>query len=147
MKQIAFKLAGFVFYFYFCLKSQSYLHEADCLYHGRLYVFCTDVECLSYSGYTIERGAEYGKSNDYRDTCTGRVCGCQFPKSVCYKTKGDYSHLVPVLMDDSRTQILSYRIRVIFLLEENSAADSSERWLLVGQQGNRSECRFPFLYL
>lgn len=39
MKQIAFKLAGFVFYFYFCLKSQSYLHEADCLYHGRLYVF------------------------------------------------------------------------------------------------------------
>jgi len=30
------------------------------------------------------------------------------PRVFVYKTKGDYSHLVPVLMDDSRTQILSY---------------------------------------
>lgn len=121
MKQIAFKLAGFVFYFYFCLKSQSYLHEADCLYHGRLYVFCTDVECLSYSGYTIERGAEYGKSNDYRDTRMGGSAAVSSPRVFVYKTKGDYSHLVPVLMDDSRTQILSYPHPRDLLLEENSA--------------------------
>lgn len=30
------------------------------------------------------------------------------PKVFVYKTKADYSHLVPVLMDNSRTKIISY---------------------------------------
>ena len=68
------------------------------------------------------------------------------PRVFVYKTKGDYSHLVPVLMDDSRTQILSYP-HPRFYWRKTLPADSSELWLLVGQQGNRSECRFPFLYL
>ena len=41
------------------------------------------------------------------------------PRVFVYKTKGDYSHLVPVLIPVHKFSLI--RIRVIFLLEENSA--------------------------
>ncbi len=38
----------------------------------------------------------------------GGAAAVSSPRVFVYKTKADYSHLVPVLMDDARTKILSY---------------------------------------
>ena len=105
--------------------------------------------CHSSSESRHETGRVDAASTTHRPTGTINVtatsqAGVSSPVVYIYKMKKDYSKLVPVLMNEERTRIVSYPDPVD---RQACLADSARRGLLVGQPGDWPHRGFPLLYL